>query len=99
MGINRQSVNILATASIAILHWCDIIISPGGGSHLTDITTGLLSHTTVRVCVVCYGTLGFLKEILDLVWGQFYSDLFCSGNRVTRGPRNSEKITQSQSIN
>ena len=89
-------VNILAAASITILYLSDILISPGGGSQLSDITTGLLSHHRQGLCS---GTLGFLKEISSLVWGQFYSDLFCSGNRVTRGPRNSEKITQSHSIN
>ena len=50
-------VNILAAASITILYLSDILISPGGGSQLSDITTGLLSspllsHTTARVCVL-----------------------------------------------
>ena len=47
-------VNILAAASITILYLSDILISPGGGSQLSDITTGRLSlsHTTARVCVL-----------------------------------------------
>ena len=39
-------VNILAAGSITILYLSDILISPGGGSQLSDITAGPLSCLT-----------------------------------------------------
>ena len=37
-------VNILAAGSTTIPYLSDILISPGGGSQLSDITMGWLSH-------------------------------------------------------